>query len=55
MSYEQEKANIDNLLNQTNDFEERMNLMGKIHELKLKYGISRISGGELFECVGCGS
>lgn len=54
--YELEKSEIEKQLETATDFFEKMDLLGRLYELDIKYGIkNRSNPDQPIECVGCGS
>lgn len=53
--YNAKKDEIDALLSTTTGFEDRLELMDKLTDLKLQYGIIRYNSEGPIECIGCGS
>jgi len=54
-SYNEKMEALETRLEETTDFEERMNLLGDIVDLKIEYGIIRLNSEGPIECIGCGS
>ena len=54
--YNKKVRAIESKLAETTEFEDRMDLMGDIHDLKIQYGLVTINdNNDPIECIGCGS